>query len=210
MKNIQSQFIFLMLFMTGTGIYAQKVGIQAGINLSNVLIKDTKDTYSDDFSRNTGFSTGVTLEKEIGKLLTLEVGAIIDSKGYKEEIEDGILKTNLLYADMPVLLKFGPRFGPLRVYAIAGPYAAAGFRGREIGKPDRGNRIVINKISWGNTENDDFRIMDYGAKIGGGADVSHIYFSICYSFSLSNISPATNKDYTGKNRSLGISAGYRF
>jgi hypothetical protein len=79
-----------------------------------MLVEDDEATYSEDFTLNLGYNAGVTFELGLGKLLSLEVAAMADTKGFKWELDGGTMKPCTV-ADVPVLLKVGPQLGPLKV-----------------------------------------------------------------------------------------------
>lgn len=49
MKRLTNLLIVVLLFRMSTESFAQLVGIKAGANMTNMLIKDDEDTYSHDF-----------------------------------------------------------------------------------------------------------------------------------------------------------------
>jgi hypothetical protein len=53
--------------------FAQRFGVQGGLNLANMVMKDDEDTYSDEFEMNLGFNAGVTFELSFGDFLGLEM-----------------------------------------------------------------------------------------------------------------------------------------
>jgi len=193
--------------------FGQKIGLQGGINLAKVLDKDDDGTYSDEYDMNLGFNAGVTFEMGFGSLLSLETGLIADTKGLKWKEEYlGIpftTKVNLLYLDVPVLIKVGPSFGPLKVFAAAGPYVGFGLTGKYKGEGE--GESESEDVSWGDDpEENDIKRLDYGAKLGIGAEVSGFTFGAYYALGLANISPYTENGTKLQNRVISISVGYKF
>ena len=208
MKKIGKVLFFSFLTLISVQTFAQKIGIQGGINLANMLVEDDEATYSEDFTMNLGYNAGVTFELGLGKLLSLEVGAMADTKGFKWELDGGTMKANVLYADVPVLLKVGPQLGPLKVFGAAGPYIGYGITGKLIAIPDEGSKETED-IEFGDTQDDYLKRLDYGAKFGVGAEVMGITIGAYYSLGLANISPVTEGGAKINHKVISVSLGYK-
>lgn len=74
MKKLIRLTIALLLITTVTESFAQTFGVKAGLNLSNMLMKDDDGTYSDDFKMNPGFHFGPTMELPINETVSFETG----------------------------------------------------------------------------------------------------------------------------------------
>lgn len=209
MKKLLTGFIFIFLGLLSVQTFGQKFGIQGGINLSNMLVKDNDDTYSDEFKNNMGFNAGVTLGFGFSKLFDVEVGAIVESRGFKIEQDGDSWKSKLLYADIPVLLKVGPSMGPVKIFGAAGPYLGIGLTGKDV--YSMGGQEESEDIKWGNNEEeDDFKRLDYGGKFGVGAEAMHFTFGAYYTLGLANISADTQNGQKVQNRGFSICVGYTF
>lgn len=212
MKKLSKVLFVLLLVVISAQTYAQKFGIQAGLNLSNQVWKDDDDTYSDDFKMLPGFNAGITLEMGFSDLIGLEVGLLADNKGFKmEESFDGeevSMKASLLYLDVPVLIKVGPSFGDAKVFAAVGPYFGFGLAGKY--KMEGFGEEEEDDVTWGNDEEDDFKRLDYGAKFGIGAEVMNFTVGAYYSLGLANLSTFTDDGAKMSNRVISISVGYKF
>jgi hypothetical protein len=209
MKNLTKVLVAVVLITFSMQSFAQKFGIQGGVNLSKLLMKDDEDTYSDDFDNNLGFNAGATFTLGLTNLIDLEIGAIAESKGFK--IEDGgdSWKVNLIYADIPVLLRVGPTFGPVKVFGAVGPYMGIGITGKS--KMEVGDQSDTQDVKWGSdAENDDFKRMDFGGKFGVGAEAMGLTFGFYYSLGLANISPYTDGGAKIGTRTMSITVGYKF
>lgn len=204
-------FLFLLAAI-GTQSFAQKIGIQGGINMANMLMEDDDDTYSDDFKMQLGFNAGITFELGFGDLLSLEAGIIAENKGFKydEEILGVNVKSDakLLYVDVPVLVKVGPSFGPVKVFGAAGPYIGYGISGEITGEIFGFDDT--EDVSWGDGDDDDFKPLDYGAKFGVGMEVTGFTIGAYYALGLANISNSTENGSKVNNRVISISVGYKF
>lgn len=67
-------------------LFAQNFGVKAGLNLSNMLVKNDYRTYSDDFKMNPGFYVGATAEFPLSDLLSFETGLLLSTKDSKKVV----------------------------------------------------------------------------------------------------------------------------
>jgi hypothetical protein len=208
MKKLTKGLIIVFFGLLSVQTFAQTIGIQGGINLSTMLLKDNDNTYSDEFDNNLGFNAGITLGLELSKLIEVEVGAIIESRGFKIEDAGDTWKMNLIYADIPVLLKVGPTLGPVKIFGAAGPYFGIGLAGKNV--YDIGGQKESEDVNWGSAEEDDFKRMDFGAKFGIGAEAMKFTFGAYYTLGLANLSTITDNGEKIQNRGISICVGYKF
>lgn len=210
MKNLSKVLFFFLLVFISAQTYAQKFGIQGGINLTTLVDKDDDFDYADEmeYENKLGFNGGVTLELGLGDLIAVELGALIDSKGTQISEGDNYLRFNLLYADVPVLVKVGPSFGPVKVFGAAGPYVGFGLSGKVVLKYE--GEKESEDIEWGSGDEADIKRMDFGAKFGIGAEVTGFTFGAYYSLGLANVAPDTENGYKMQHRAISISVGYKF
>jgi hypothetical protein len=212
MKNLGKVLIISLLALFSVQTFGQKIGVQGGINLANMLVKDNEDTYSDEFEMNLGFNGGVTMEVGFGDLLSVEAGLLVDTKGFKYDYDflgtTVTTKVNAMYLDVPVLVKVGPSFGPVKVFAAAGPYVGFGLAGKI--KTEAEGESETEDIEWGDTEDDYAKRLDFGAKFGAGVEVMGFTLGGYYSLGLANISPTTEDGLKVNNRVISISVGYKF
>jgi len=210
MKNLSRVLFIALLVLVSSQTFAQRFGVQAGVNLSNMLMKDDDFNYSDEMDLGSllGFNAGVNFEMGFGSLISVEAAAIANSKGFKLEEDGDFIKLNMLFIDVPVLLKVGPSFGPAKVFAAAGPYVGFGLTGKGIVEID-GERETED-ISWGNDIEDDTKRLDYGAKFGVGAEISGFTIGAYYNLGLANTATDTENNYKENHRFISISVGYKF
>ena len=83
MKYLVKFFVVVIAFTMTTELFAQNFGVRAGLNLSNMLMKDDDDTYSDEFTMNPGFHVGPTVEFPINEIFSFESGLLLTTKGFK-------------------------------------------------------------------------------------------------------------------------------
>lgn len=94
MKNA----IVILVLIISTETFAQTITINAGLNLSNMVIKDNSKIYSKDYIMNPGFHAGVTYEYEISKMFMVETGLLLSTKGFKQNETQTL---NLYYLVIP-------------------------------------------------------------------------------------------------------------
>jgi hypothetical protein len=217
MKNLMKLLIVVILFTLASESYSQ-IGVKAGLNLSNMLIKDDYGTYSDESKMNPGFHVGATAEFPITEMISIETGLFLSTKGVKMSEKDIDYeynsKANLFYIDVPLTVKAYINVGGSRIYGAIGPYIGMGISGKttyeykETGVP---TETDTETISWGSdAENDDLKRLDYGLTAGAGVEINSIQIGVSYGFGLANISSYTGDGDIVNNRVLGISLGYKF
>ena len=221
MKNLLKLLIVVIGFTMTTESYAQTFGVKAGLNLSNMLVEDDDDTYSDDFKVNPGFHVGATAEFPITELFSFETGLLLSTKGFKVSEEETFMgetvkyesKLNLIYLDIPLTAKASFDLGGARIYGVFGPYIGMGLSGK--------NKFEITAMGETETEEEDIKLgsdededdvkrLDFGLTMGAGVEISSIQIGLSYGLGLANISPYTDGGSKISNRVLGISVGYKF
>jgi len=101
------------------------------------------------------------------------------------------MKANLLFLDVPVLLKVGPSVGPAKLFVAAGPYVGFGLTGKIKAEAD--GEEESEDIEWGSDpETDMLKRLDFGAKFGLGAEVMNFTFGAYYSLVLLIYHPIQN------------------
>ncbi len=207
-------FVIVALFAISIKGYAQTFGARAGFNLSNMLIKDNEDTYSDNFKMKPGFHLGATAEFPINETFAFETGLLLSTKGAKEsESESGYDYSsviNLYYFDIPLTGKAYYSVGNVKIFGLFGPYVGIGLSGKTK-YSETGSSDYNESVKWGNdSDNDDLKRMDFGLTFGGGVVFNAFEVGLCYNLGLKNISSDTGDGFKINNRVLGISLGYKF
>jgi len=205
--------IVVILSIMAKKSFAQTFGVKAGLNLSNIVMKDNADRYDDDFKMKPGFHLGVTAEFPINETFSFEPGLLLSTKGVKETYSesgyDYTSVTNLYYIDIPLTGKAYYKVGSVKIYGLFGPYLAIGLSGKaktqETGYPEDTHTILWGKDS----ENDDLKRLDLGLSFGAGVALSSFEIGLSYNLGLNNISAYTGDGFKINNRVLGISVGYK-
>ncbi len=219
MKTFIKLSIVVLLLVNGTESFAQTFGIKVGLNLSNMIMKDDDETYSEEFKMKPGFHFGPTIEIPISELFSFESGLMLSTKGYKESVKisyggcisERNTKVYMLYIDIPLTAKVTFDVGGTKLFGTFGPYIGMGLCGKmkyiKIYEIDE----EVEKISFGsNKEEDDLKALDYGLTAGIGFTLNSTQIGISYALGLANLSNYSEDHYKIKNRVLGISIGYKF
>lgn len=209
-------FLFLAFSISAESI-AQTIGVKAGLNMSNMLMKDNNGTSSDDFKMNPGFHIGPTAEFPLNDMFSVETALLFSTKGFKtSEGSDGFEyegKLINLYIDLPVTAKAVFPVGSIKIFGELGPYIGMGLSGKSKYEITYGGETESDSeaVNWGSdAENDDFKRLDFGLVAGAGVEISSIRIGVSYGYGLANISSYTEEGAKVSNRVLSVSAGYRF
>lgn len=214
MKNLTKCVLLVLISMISFQVNAQSLRLKGGLNLANMMEKDDNNTYSDDYKMNLGFHVGFVYDIPLSDILSLEPGLLIETKGFKiKESFGGISivgKLNLVYADIPVMLKAGYELSNgMKIYGALGPYVGVGLFGKIVAKAE-GERET-ETVEWGSDENESMiKRLDFGLGFGGGIEVNQVLVGIGYDLGLANVSPYTDGGAKAKHRVLKISVGYIF
>lgn len=221
MKKIKNLLFILLIITLASSSFAQSFGIKAGLNLSNMVMKDNDDTYSDDYKMLPGFHAGVVAEIPFSDMFSFEPGLMLSTKGFKYDQSEEYLgetietkmKMSLYYLDIPLNLKVNLGSDNLKFYGTFGPYVGMGLSGKykveatAMGESDS----ETTDVKWGtNEDDDDFKRVDFGLGIGAGVQVGPITAGAGYAMGLANISPYTDNGASMKNKVISVSVGFMF
>jgi hypothetical protein len=233
------RFLFLVFVLFSSQLLAQtRIGIRAGLNMSNVNQKYENEDDERATKCKSGFQLGIDLEIKLAKSFSLQPGLIFSSKGYAINLEDelffassveGYYKVILNYFEIPINLVY--RINNFQVYT--GPFIGFGVGGRykwdytyvidhdnsnyssagENGMKPVFGSVTVNNL---NTERP-FNALDYGINFSVGYELGKIHFNMGYSFSCSNLSVKYTdypkfdpKSEKKLNRNLFLSTSYFF
>jgi len=210
MKKLLVAFIVTVMSIPS---FAQTFSIRAGMNLSNMLMKDDDDTYSDEFQMNPGFHFGGTVEVPINEALFFEPGLLVSTTGFLIKESDptfGEMKisTMIYNLNIPLNLKAYVNAGSsARVYFSAGPYIGIALSGKS--KSTFNGTTDTEDLEIGSADTDDIKAFDFGLQAGAGIEISSFQIGVTYGLGLANISTFTDNGSKILNRVLGISVGYK-
>lgn len=221
MKNLVKGFLVITLFCSSTNLFGQEFGLKAGLNMSNALIKDNDQMYSENFDSRFGFHVGATAEMPLTDMFSFQTGLLFSTKGYRSSEEFsglGITVTaesnlDLLYLEIPTTGKANFDLGGAELYGVFGPSVGVGLSGTLKTEAVSGGSTVTEEetIIWGSNEDtDDFRRLDFGLLFGAGVEIQGVEVGIDYNLGLANILPSNANGSKFSNRVFAISVGYKF
>lgn len=141
MNNLLSLITLILLFFLPHQISAQSLALRGGLNLSNSSLELNGQSLDQSFKLNPGFHLGTYVELPLYKMITLETGLVINTKGYRiKEVDsfdpitgstsDFKITKNLVYLDLPLVTKVSYKIGKAKVYGSFGPYVGIGLLGK--------------------------------------------------------------------------------
>ena len=198
--------------------FAQTFEIKAGMNLSTMLSKDDRSTYSGEYTLTPRLLIGVTTEIPITQLFSIESGLLFSSKGYKLDKNYALYPTSepvpvytkavLSYLEIPFLVKSSHSILGLPFYEIFGAYAAFGINGKTITDVYSGGISARNVYKNQFNSDGPWKSLDYGLQAGAGITFGKYVLGLNYSYGLANIS--RHSPHVEKNRIIGLTLGYKF
>lgn len=214
MKSLKIILLITFISFSCNLIYAQGVGIRAGVNFQNI---NGKDNTGNQLKNNliTGFHAGLNYEIPVGTDIYFQPGLMFTTKGSEIDVSDE--KFGLSYIELPLNIVFKPLLGTGRMLLGFGPYVAYGIGGKV--KPSQGDNMELDfksELSAQEILDPDTRFIkafDAGANIIIGYELaSKISLQLNAQLGLINISPDLpgENDPVWKNTGYGLSVGYRF
>ena len=212
MKNLMTPILLIVLFTISWQLNAQKFGITAGLNMSDMLVSEEMSE-EEETKLLPGLHVGPTLDLSFGKQLSLETGLYLTSKGYRisEEDEDVSVKGKLqfYYLDLPVKLKYTlPSSKNYNLFFEGGGYVGYGLSSKaKVTSDFLGSELTIEMDLWGEDADewmDDSEIprIDYGLVLGTGAVFGKNQLDISYKLGLKDLEESDQ--YSLKHSVLGL------
>lgn len=190
----------------GESTLTPKIGIKAGINLSNMFVNDVSDE-----NMKIGLNGGLFAKLPITRGFSVQPELLWSSKGAKETYDnflegEGEYRFNLNYIELPVLAVFNVG----RNFSLhAGPYVAYL---AQVNVKDMNDNGTVREIA--DLDQEDFHRIDYGLSGGLGVDLANFTFGARYSYGLheigkpGSISGQATKDSRNSAISLYIGLGF--
>lgn len=210
MKQLLKLSLFAAFCALTTVSFSQiSFGAKAGLNLANVSFKGD-GTESADPKIIPTFQVGGILEIGITEALAVQTGVSLQGKGFK--LEDEILgvsftaTTSEMYIQVPAhILYRGSGF-----FVGVGPYVGYAVSGKT--KVEAGGNSDSEKLSIGNTVDDDLAPIDFGVGIQAGVSFGSIRVGAGFDLGLSDITPKDSQvdGYSTKNTVINVFAAYMF
>ncbi|MFO8066662.1 MAG: porin family protein [Bacteroidales bacterium] len=214
-KHILLFTAFVFFCSCFNNLSSQSYRINMGLNSSNMLIKNSQKSFSDNINFNAGLRTEFPL---LNDYLSFEAGFLISTKGYKTKYKESIdinlyvdrtNKTDLYYLDMPLTLKLSYNYENIKIFGKAGPYMSLGlFKKNKLTVEDYFlSETHTNWLGWDADADYNLKRFDFGLSTGIGIEINPIILELSYNIGLANISAsASNEIY---NRNFAVSVGYK-
>ncbi len=175
-------------------------GLRLGGAFSTV---NSDDRYLDGGNLRAGLNIGAVAGFQLAynAPVYFETGLYYIEKGGEGKFDGRKFTYSLNYLEVPMLMKYDIDITPsFSVQPFAGAYVAAGIDGKI---KDFGSRAAYNSF-----EDEGFKRLDAGLRIGCGLQFDHFYAEMGYDFGLANIS----RDYfdTSHTGSLFTTIGVNF
>lgn len=186
-----------------------RVGISAGLTISDLTGPDNGMNHG----VKTGYMAGLLLDVPLGSKFTFQPQLNYVQKG-NLLMEDANQKVynSLRYAEIPLNFLYNFTSGKITLYLGAGPALAFNVPSKRVTKPKDGESFYSD-ILFGDTPENDFRGLDWGANFVAGIRFSKNFFLAGnYTYGLRDINPRTDgtSSMSIKNKVFGIQVGYIF
>ena len=193
--------LLLSLLVGGSTLFAQGLGLRAGVNFQNL----TGDGALDEAKMAPRFNIGLDYEIAVAPDFYFAPGLLFATKGSKYEILGEDIQIGLNYLEVPLNLVYKPVLGDGNLIVAFGPYVGYGLGGKakldggdvdiEMGSEEDGSRYNYKAFDMGAN-------LSFGYMFGAGLSLQ---FNT--QLGLVNIS---HGDDAVKNTGFGLSLGYRF
>src|SRR5690554_923139 len=192
--------LLLSLLVGGSTLFAQGLGLRAGLNFQNLT---GDEVFFEDAKMTPRFNIGVDYEIAVAPDFYFTPGLLFATKGSKYEFLGEDIQIGLNYLEVPLNLVYKPVLGDGNLIVAFGPYVGYGLGGKA--KSDEGD----TDIDMGSDEEEDnFKALDMGANLSFGYMFgAGLSLQFNTQLGLVNIS---HDDDAVKNTGFGLSLGYRF
>ena len=193
--------LLLSLLVGGSTLFAQGLGLRAGLNFQNL----TGDGASDEAKMAPRFNIGLDYEIAVAPDFYFAPGLFFATKGTKYEFLGEDIQIGLNYLEVPLNLVYKPVLGDGNLIVAFGPYVGYGLGGKA--KSDGGDvDIEMGSEEEGSLYN--YKAFDMGANLSFGYMFgAGLSLQFNTQLGLVNIS---HGDDAVKNTGFGLSLGYRF
>lgn len=230
-QNILYAVLVTVFYFIFFPVNAQtKVGVRAGVNLSNVGLVD-ENNEKQDTEAIPRFQIGLTIDIPLISYIFLQPSVLYSGKGFKQDGgwlagSENEFKAKASYIEVPVNLLYKPKFGTGSIIVGAGPYIGYGTGGKWeadgqilvgdiVLSENSGDVIFKNDVSDGEFGNYLYgKPWDYGANIIIGYEfLESLSVQLNAQFGIANLKPkvdGTAPNGNIRNKGYGIALGYSF
>lgn len=173
---------------------AQKIGVKAGLNLSDAKYEIFGTGIST--SSLVGFHAGLICETALSESVYLNAAALYSMKGATISLLGAEADFPISYVEIPVNIAYKYDLGGAKLFAQVGPYAGIGISAKVKGAGGE------ETIDFGSAI-DELKRFDFGANFGAGVEIMKVQLGVSYGLGLVNIS--NDPDESIKNGGLSFS-----
>jgi len=190
MKKIFLVGILSILFV-GISFAQTRIGITAGLNVSNIIVSGSEAKVSYDYKA--GFQAGVVADFGITNNFSVIPELLFSQRGCKFKDLDMSMTLNYLQLPVNLAYKFDVGYGS-KLFIFAGPYIGYGIS-------------ASDDFKFGSGDNE-IKPFDFGVTGGIGYQFERVFFKLQCNPGLLNMN--NNSSVTTKNMNVAVTAGYFF
>jgi opacity protein-like surface antigen len=201
MKKICFIGILSILFM-GTSFAQTRIGVTAGLNVSNITGEEESSDYK------AGFQAGVVADFAITENFSIIPELLFSQRGFKGTEDSSTFSATLNYLQLPVnaAYKFDVGSGS-KLFIFAGPYIGYGVSASGKIKDNDTGVSVSAPVKFGSNENE-IKPFDFGIDVGVGYQYEKIFFKLQFNPGFLNLNNGDGS--SSKNTNFAVSVGYFF
>src|SRR5690554_6632762 len=154
--------LLLSLLVGGSTLFAQGLGLRAGLNFQNLT---GDEVFFEDAKMTPRFNIGVDYEIAVAPDFYFAPGLLFATKGSKYEFLGEDIQIGLNYLEVPLNLVYKPVLGDGNLIVAFGPYVGYGLGGKA--KSDEGD-TDIDKGSEEEGSPYNYKAFDMGANLSFG------------------------------------------
>ncbi len=208
MKKIVLQVALMVFSFT---VSAQTIIPKIGFSVSKIASSEADE--DSEIKSKLGLMLGAAVEIPIKNSFSLQPEILYIQKGVKSSASEDDFsyeyKETVNYLEIPVLFKVS--FGEgTKFYVNAGPSLAFAIGGKWTSEEsfDGDTESDSGKLKFGTGDEADYKGMDIGLQIGGGALIADKFMiDLRYGVGLSSIATSNEGNYWEKNRAIQVTFG---
>lgn len=199
-------------------MFAQKLGLRAGANLSNMVISNNASIMGKAPQKKLGAHFEIIGDYALNRLFSVETAVGLSTKGYQVKFEEYkplsgyqyniIGQRNLTYLDIPLRVKMQIERPAIKYFFAAGPQWSIGLIGKWHTEKQLQNQNTteVKQVYWNNAQDiNSLARTDIGYFAGFGVEINSLMVELSYAQSLKNISANTNAQ--AQNCVISLSVG---
>jgi hypothetical protein len=190
-----------MLLMVPSTVAAQGIsyGVKGGINFASVSFDPSEDTNT---GTRIGIAVGGSVALPLGSRLTIQPEGLFSQKGEKADLDGVVVKLEIDYIEVPVLVKYAITQGSRSFHVFGGPSMA--FKVRSKATASFGGTTVETG------EDELIKDTDFGVVVGAGMDFGKWSVDGRYTMGFADINNDEADETKIRTRTISVLAGIRF